>query len=261
MTSSRRVIALAPRLRGCRNVLTLGVRPNLGDYDAEALAEINAATKIYYPSAFFADLFNVLGKPTFPSRHTYSFAQDKIKQTALFTLAGIPHPRTHVFYGKKQKARILDHFEPPLIVKVPRGSAMGLGVELARSRAQLARLVARPIPAYIQEYLPCGRDIRVVVIGRRAVHAYWRIAPPHDFRCNVARGGRISLTPVPPEAVSLALHTARTCGWDDVGIDICPCNGAFTVLEANMKYGREGFRQAGIDYLALMERLIADEEI
>ena len=28
------------------------------------------------------------------------------------------------------------------------------------------------------------------------------------------------------------------------------------VLEANMKYGREGFRAAGIDYYAMMERMI-----
>jgi ribosomal protein S6--L-glutamate ligase len=261
MTTSRRVIALAPRLRGCRNVLTLGVRPNLGDYDQEALAAIRSATKIYYPSAFFADLFAALGKPTFPSSHTYRYAQDKIKQSALFALAGIPHPRTQVFYGKRQKACILERFELPLIVKVPRGSAMGRGVQLVRERAQLAAIVRRPIPAYIQEYLPGGLDIRVVVIGRRAAHAYWRIAPPHDFRCNVAQGGRISLAPVPQEAIDLALHTAHTCGWDDAGIDICPADGHYVVLEANMRYGREGFRQAGIDYMELMERLIDDEEI
>jgi ribosomal protein S6--L-glutamate ligase len=33
------------------------------------------------------------------------------------------------------------------------------------------------------------------------------------------------------------------------------------VLEANMKYGREGFRQAGIDYTRLMERLIETHDI
>ena len=35
----------------------------------------------------------------------------------------------------------------------------------------------------------------------------------------------------------------------------------FYVIEANMKYGKEGFRRAGIDYVALMEEMIENEEI
>ena len=74
--------------------------------------------------------------------------------------------------------------------------------------------------AYIQEYLPSDRDMRVVVIGNEMVHAYWRIAPADDFRSNVAVGATISLDPVPENALDLALDTARSCRWDDVGIDI-----------------------------------------
>ena len=33
------------------------------------------------------------------------------------------------------------------------------------------------------------------------------------------------------------------------------------VLEANMKFGKEGFRRAGIDYLKLMERMIENGQI
>jgi ribosomal protein S6--L-glutamate ligase len=46
-----------------------------------------------------------------------------------------------------------------------------------------------------------------------------------------------------------------------VGIDICECDCRFVVLEANMKYGKEGFRAAGIDYTDLMERLIENGDI
>ncbi len=49
----------------------------------------------------------------------------------------------------------------------------------------------------------------------------------------------------PEKARDLALQVARACCWDDVGIDICEHNGRFYVLEANMKYGKEGFREAG----------------
>ena len=93
------------------------------------------------------------------------------------------------------------------------------------------------------------------------VHAYWRIAPPDDFRTNVAVGGTVSLDPVSKTAIDLALDTACRCGWDDVGLDICQYDGKYYVLEANMKYGKEGFRKAGIDYVRLMEQMITDGEI
>ena len=100
---SKKVIALEARLRNCKNVLTLGVRPNFSDYSPREAELIRKADKIYYPTAFYADLFDAMGKATFPSYHTYKCAQDKIKQTALFDLLNLPHPRTRVFYGKRQK--------------------------------------------------------------------------------------------------------------------------------------------------------------
>ncbi len=258
----KRVIALEARLRDCKNVLTLGVRPNFSDYSPEDAERIRKADKIYYPTPFYADLFDAAGKRLFPSYHTYKCVQDKIKQTALFDLLRIPHPRTRVFYGRKRKKRrILESFSFPMIGKIARGSAMGRGVFLIRNPSELDAYLDRTSPAYIQEYLESDRDIRVVIIGEKIAIAYWRIAPPGEFRANVAAGGAIRLDPPPREALDLALHTAAACGWNDVGIDILPRGGCYYVLEGNMKYGREGFRKAGVDYATLMETLIENEEI
>jgi len=261
MAGSEIIIALEARLKGCKNVLTLGVRPNFSDYSRDEAILIRKAEKIYYPTTFYADLFNAAGKKTFPSYHTYKCVQDKIKQTALFELLEIPHPKTRVFYGNRQKTKIVNYFTFPLIAKIPRGSAMGRGVFLIKNQEDLNAYIRLDTVAYIQEYLPIDRDIRVIVIGDKVVHSYWRIAPSDDFRSNVAVGATISLAPVPTEALDLALHTARKCGWNDVGIDICMHNGKYYVLEANMKYGKEGFRKAGIDYLNLMERMIENGDI
>ncbi|MEJ2219962.1 MAG: RimK family alpha-L-glutamate ligase [Desulfobacterales bacterium] len=258
---SKTVIALEARLRNCKNVRTLGVRSNFSDYSPRDADLIRKAEKIYYPTTFYADLFDAMGKATFPSYHTYKCVQDKIKQTAMFDLLNLPHPRTRVFYGNRQKKSIPDHFSFPFIAKIPRGSALGMGVYLIHNQKELRNYLELKSPAYVQEYLPIDRDIRVVVIGSRIVHAYWRIAPADEFRSNVAVGGRISLEPVPREARDLALQVARSCRWDDVGIDICEHKGRFYVLEANMKYGRQGFREAGLDYDQLMESMIENEEI
>ena len=257
----KEVIALEARLKDCKNVRTLGVRPNFSDYSPQEAALIREAKKIYYPTPFYADLFDSIGKATFPSYHTYKCVQDKIKQTALFQLLDVPHPRTHVYYGKRQKKSITDHFTFPFIAKVPRGSALGRGVYLIHNDADLRDYLEQVSPAYVQQYLPIDRDIRVVVIGSRIVHAYWRIAAPNEYRSNLALGGRISLESIPKEALDLALRVARACRWDDVGIDICEHDDRFYILEANMKYGKEGFREAGLDYHQLMETMIANEEI
>lgn len=258
---NKKVIALEARLRNCKNVMTLGVRPNFTDYSRQEADLIRKADKIYYPTTFYAELFDAMGKKTFPSYHTYKCVQDKIKQTALFDLLEIPHPRTRVFYGKRQKNAICDLFEFPFIAKIPRGSAMGRGVYFIRNQDDLHSYCSLSAPAYIQEYLASDRDIRVVIIGKEVVHSYWRIAPEGEFRSNVAVGATISLDPVPQSVLDFALDIARRCQWDDVGIDIIEHNGKLYVLEANMKYGKEGFRMAGIDYINLMESMIENEQI
>ncbi len=261
MKNSKKVIAFEARLKGCKNVMTLGVRTNFSDYSRQEADLIRSADKIYYPTTFYAELFDAMGKKTFPSYHTYKCVQDKIKQTALFDLLEIPHPRTRVFYGKRQKGAICDHFEFPFIAKIPRGSAMGRGVYLVQNQDDLRTYCDLSNPAYIQEYLPAGRDMRVVIIGNIIAHAYWRIASQGEFRCNVALGATVSLDPVPQNVLDLALDTARRCQWDDVGIDIVEYDGKLYVLEANMKYGKEGFRVAGIDYIKLMESMIENGQI
>jgi len=252
----RKHIALGARLKHSYHVATLGLKPNFQDYPEHERALIREADKIYFPTAFYADLFNAMGKMTFPSFHTYKFAQDKIRQTAVFEMLEIPHPFTRAFYGKRQKKEILDYFSFPFIAKKARGSSKGKDVHLIEDTQGLSRYLATENPAYIQEYLPVERDLRVVVIGREVVLSYWKTSGGGNFRTNISQGGTIRFDQVPGQALSLALDTAQKCGWDDVGIDIIEKNGTFYVLEANMKYGTQGFRKASIDYKAFLETLL-----
>ncbi|WDP89428.1 MAG: RimK family alpha-L-glutamate ligase [Desulfobacter sp.] len=256
-----RPLAIGARLKACPGIRTIGFRPNFRDYSPAERKQIMAAEKIYYPTAFYADLFNAMGKPTFPSFHTYKFAQDKIRQTAAFNMLGIPHPRTQIFYGPKQKKQILSYFSFPFVAKIGRGSARGNGVFLIKTQEDLDTYLSRKGPAYIQEYLPIERDMRLVVIGRAVRLAFWRTAAPAEFRTNVSQGAGISFDPLPPAVNDLALSTAAKCGWDDVGLDIAEVNGRYYVLEGNMKYGTKGFQQAGINYKELVADLICRGEL
>ncbi len=254
-------IAMGSRLRGIPSIHTLGFKPVFGAYSPEEQRLILTAEKIYYPTAFYADLFNAMGKPTFPGFHTYKFAMDKIKQTAIFHMLGISHPKTRVFYGETQKKTIPDFFSFPFIAKKARGSARGRGVFLINNREDLALYLKHHSPAYIQEYLPVDRDMRIIIIGKKIRLAFWRIGAPDTFKTNVSQGGRVSFDPLPREALDLASRTALGCGWDDVGIDIVMHGGRYYVLEGNMKYGTKGFHRAGIDYKTMLAGLILKGEL
>jgi ribosomal protein S6--L-glutamate ligase len=254
-------IAIGLRLKACHQVKTVGFKPNFTEYTKDEQQLIREAEKIYYPTAFYADLFNVMGKETFPSYHTYKFALDKIKQTAMFNLLDIPHPRTKVFYGKTQKSGITDLFSFPFVAKKARGSAKGNDVHLIQNKGDLNRYLLQGGPAYIQEYLPIDRDMRIIIIGSKIRLSYWRIAPKDSFKTNLSQGGTISFDPLPQKALDLARYTAEKCGWDDVGIDIIEHNNSHYILEGNMKYGTKGFKAAGIDYKALLAELIEKDEI
>jgi len=72
---------------------------------------------------------------------------------------------------------------------------------------------------------------------------------------------KIDFSPLPKQALDLALLTAKKCGWDDVGIDIIEHNQCFYILEGNMKYGTKGFQKAGINYKKMLSNLIINNEV
>ncbi len=250
-------ISLGKRMRASPSFRCYGVQPNWDDYAEEVKAAIMGAAEVFYPSSLYEDIFRSLGKETYP-RNCAAFLGNKIRQTNLFQLLGIAHPRTRIYYGRNRPARICSDFPYPFVAKTPVGSSMGHGVYLVQGEAELANYLNSHHPAYIQEYFPLTRDLRVVLIRGRVVNAYWRIHPPGEFRNNVAQGGEISFDDIPDEAIHFAVEVVRKCGFDEVGLDICRVDGRFYVIEANMVFGLEGFRRRGLDPLEVLSDLEKD---
>jgi ribosomal protein S6--L-glutamate ligase len=250
-----RFISLGKRMRKSR-IRCLGIKPNWIDYPEEAQREILTAEKVFYPGPVYGKIFEAAGLNVFP-RNYYHFLGNKIAQTDLFNLLGISHPRTGIYYGRNRFQRIESDFPYPLVAKTPTGSSQGKGVFLIRRGDELSRYLQTHNPAYIQEYLAIERDLRVVVIRGKPVHAYWRIHREGDFRNNVARGGAISFENIPAAALDFAVRTALKCRFDEVGLDVCAHEGKYFVLEANMVYGREGFQKMNLDILQMIADLFS----
>lgn len=254
-------IAVGYQLSKCPQVTTLGVCPNLHDYPGDKIELIRNSPKIYFPTSFFAEMFVTMGKDIFPSIASYRFVGDKIKQTVLFQLTGLPVPFTKVYYGPIQQKKILSHFSFPFVAKAARNSSRGYGVWLISNGHQLDAYLEDNQPAYIQEFLPESKDYRIVVAGDQIIHSYERVAVQNEFRANVSQGGEIKLGSVPESAQRLALKASRICGFNYAGMDICESKGKLYVLEANMKFGTLGFKKAGLNLKKILCQLVMNNQI
>ena len=257
--SSFPFIALGSRLKGIKEVLTLGVKPNFLDYTEEERALILNAKIVLFPTLNYAQFLTTLGKRIFPSLETYLYADEKIKQTTLFYMLNIPHPKTRIYFRRHHKD-ILKDFSFPFIAKIPRGSSQGRGVFKINNEKDLERYLKLTNVAYIQEYIPHERDLRVILINYEPVLAYWRVKKKGEYRTNVAQGGRIVFENVPDEAIQLARKWAKMCKFNDVGLDMIRTDESWKLLEANMKYGRKGLKMKGIDIKQVFrEKLLSGE--
>ena len=104
------------------------------------------------------------------------------------------------------------------------------GLELLRTRAwfDATGALAQKLVA------PRGYDLRLVVAGGRVIGAVRRVAPPGEWRTNVALGARREPVSPPDEARAIALGAAAAVGGDLVGVDLLPSDlGTWVVLEVN----------------------------
>lgn len=110
----------------------------------------------------------------------------------------------------------------PLIVKESFGS-MGKGVYLARNFGELKDifLKVKGKPHLFQKYLPYafGTDIRVIVIGGKAIGAIKRVNK-NDFRSNVAQGGVAEKYELTKDYRTAAEKAAKILGLDYCGVDL-----------------------------------------
>jgi len=256
----RRFVALGSRLKGVPEVDTLGVRPNFLDYTPQERECILNADMVLFPTLNYAQFLTTSGRKIFPSLETYLYADEKIKQTTLFYMLGIPHPRTRVYY-RRHHQDIVRHFGFPFVAKIPRSSARGRGVYRIDGKEALGAYLQRNPVAYIQEYVPHRQDLRVVLINYKPVLAYWRIVSPGDFRSNLAQGGTISFEDIPQEGVETAREAARRCRFNDVGMDLIQLRGIWHVMEANMKYGRKGLKAKGLDLKEILRQKLLSGEL
>ncbi len=123
----------------------------------------------------------------------------------------------------------------PMVAKQCYGS-LGKFVYKIDDRAELEKKCEelKCIPHLFQQFIKesAGRDIRVTVIGGRAVAAMERKSTT-DFRSNIELGGTGTPKKIDEKLKTLAEKAANLLGLDYCGIDILCGNGGYLLCEVN----------------------------
>jgi hypothetical protein len=221
------LVALAPFLRSCTAVRTLGIRPTIDDYSTEEKALLRSAALVFFPTPRFAYLFDALHIPTFPCYTTYRFQHSRLLQEVLLSYVGIPHPATRIYFGTRQKAKIADTFRFPVVAMGPNAAVHHKHV--VDNRAALEECTRRYNPLIIQEAVEWTERIRILCIVTECVGALRR-------NCLDTLSSRYE--PLPLEQPALGAATTRSFVQETHSRDAESAEKLHTVLEMTRNFVR-----------------------
>jgi hypothetical protein len=162
-------VALATFLRSCPAIITLGIRATIDDYSTEEQSLLRHAKRVFFPTPRYAYLFNALNIPTFPAYTTYRFQHSRVLQQILLSYLGMPHPFAHIYFGKRQKAAILQTFNFPFVAMGPLVAAhKNHLVDNAKALEQCSQCYN---PLIIQEAVAWTERVRILCVHGDCVGA------------------------------------------------------------------------------------------
>ncbi len=220
-----------------------------GEKNGKAFVDIKCDFAIFLDKdKYAAAILSACGIKMFNSEKAVRLCDDKGETCLALSDAGLNIPDT-VFaplcYNRNESSAeitertadiAIKRLSLPVVVKESYGS-MGAGVYLAKTREELIELSDMLLlkPHIYQKYLSAkkGTDVRVIVIGGRAVCAMER-HNPDDFRSNLALGGTGKAISLSEEFKLAAEKAAVTLGLDYCGVDLLyGDNGEPFICEVN----------------------------
>ncbi len=170
---------------------------------------------------------------------------DKVTMARLFARAGIRMPRSAVLDHEVNMAKVVEELGGYPVVGKARNGSQGRNVAMINSDAELQAFITeaqKVAPNFLlQEVIrPLGSDIRVFVVGDRAVAAMKRFAPEGDFRSNYSLSQHAEPFEITAEIETLAVQVAKLYQTNFCGVDIMISNGELIVIEINKAPGLKG---------------------
>ena len=156
-----KLVAIAPFLRSCPQLVTLGIRPSMGDYTTRQRGMLLSASQIFFPTPRFVRILQAAGKKTFPSAFAYSVQKSRLIQEVSFQFLKCPHPFTRIYYGR-QKSSIVEDFSFQFRAMGPKMVGFTRLVSNADDLRALSEIYN---PLIIQEVLDFAECFRLVFVN------------------------------------------------------------------------------------------------
>lgn len=221
-----------------------------------------AARSRVIPTAF---TYEANGGISINTAQSLVLSHDKYLTYLRLREAGVPTPRTYLVFGLEAAKSVARRLSYPVIIK-PTDGSWGRFVSLAKSVEDLETVILHrqamesDLHIYlVQEYVEKpGRDIRVTVVGERAVAAIYRIVST-DWRTNTARGGRAEPVKIDPELEDIAVKASKAVGTYYSGVDVVESERGYMVLEVNgVPEFKNVQRVTGVDVAGEIARLVIE---
>lgn len=218
---------------------------------------------------YAARLLEKSGVKMFNSASAIELCDDKMLTHIALSDGGVNMPKTipsllcykeGAAASKKFIRRVQDELGFPMIGKTSFGS-LGRGVFLIENTDSLIKCEENLMyrPHLYQQYIPSskGKDIRVIVIGKKAVGAMMR-KNEADFRSNIGGGGMGEKVELTAEFARVAERAAEILGLDYCGADLLIGeNGEPVLCEVNSNAFFTGFEKVtGINVAVLYAEYI-----
>ncbi|HEY7747617.1 MAG TPA: 30S ribosomal protein S6--L-glutamate ligase [Aestuariivirgaceae bacterium] len=223
----------------------------LGGFDA-VIPRI-AASHTFYGLAVLRQ-FEMMG--VFPLNESVAIgrSRDKLRSLQILARDGVGLPVTAFTNDAGRTDEIIKMVGgAPVVVKLLEGT-QGIGVVLGETHKSAKSVIeafhGAQIAILVQQYVKeaSGQDIRVFVVGSRAVAAMQRTGAAGEFRSNLHRGGHAEAVKITPEERSTAIQAARSMGLNVCGVDLLRALQGPAVMEVNSSPGLEGIEQStGVD--------------
>lgn len=216
----------------------------------DAFMALTGADTTLFARAVIQQMESATGVAVVNSADAIDRARDKLQAHQLLAAAGVPFPRTVLARQPSDVARMVRLVGgPPVILKLvsgTHGKGVMLGRDLEEIQASLETVWALNQTLLIQELVrdSVGEDIRVLVVGGRAIGAMRRVAKLGSFRANVHQGAEVSEFPLDDELEWLALRATETMALDVAGVDLVRGAAGYSVIEVNSAPGFQGFERA-----------------
>ena len=242
--------------------------------DAYALLSENGSVEtplsLQYNFAVYLDKDKYLGQMLektgmrlFNSAKAVEICDDKLSTylalegRGLRLVKSMPSPLCYTKGAKPNEAfleNVAQNLGFPLVAKKSYGS-FGADVQLVHGMPELQKIAQEWLyePHFYQQYVADthGRDIRVIVVGGKALGCMERVAQEGEFRSNIELGGMGRKIQPPKAYLDVAERAAKAIGLDYCGVDLLETADGPVLCEVNSNAFFEGFeRVTGQDVAA-----------